>query len=56
MLTDADIQKIIAVVGTKAEVQELQEGMDVLREQSQQIMQALDGIAKSIDDLRSRGN
>jgi hypothetical protein len=52
MLTEQDIQRIVAVVATKPEVAEIRDDVKAIREQTGAVLTGLDGIAKAIDDLK----
>ena len=52
MLTDQDIQKLVAVFATKQDVNDLKEDVSALRETTQGLVTAIDKLAKVIDDLR----
>ena len=52
MLTDEDITKLMGVLATRAEVAEVHADTKALREQVGYVITGIDGIAKSIDDLK----
>ena len=52
MLTEQDIERIVAVVATKQEVAEIRGDVKAIRELTGQVLTGLDGIAKAIDDLK----
>jgi hypothetical protein len=52
MLTEQDIERIVAVVATKQEVAEIRDDVKAVRELTGQVLSGLDGIAKAIDDLK----
>jgi hypothetical protein len=52
MLTEQDIERIVAVVATKQEVAEIRDDVKAVRELTGQVLTGLDGIAKAIDDLK----
>jgi hypothetical protein len=52
MLTEQDIERIVAVVATKQEVGEIRDDVKAIRELTGQVLTGLDGIAKAIDDLK----
>jgi archaellum component FlaC len=52
MLTEQDIERIVAVVATKQEVEEIRDDVKAVRELTGQVLTGLDGIAKAIDDLK----
>jgi hypothetical protein len=52
MLTEQDIERIVAVVATKQEVAEIRDDVKAVREITGQVLTGLDGIAKAIDDLK----
>ena len=52
MLTDQDIERIVSVVATRQEVQEIRDDVKTIREQMGDVLAGLDGIAKAIEDLK----
>lgn len=52
MLTNEDIKKIISVVATKEDVDEIKKDVSGLRESVQALIVSVDGLTKSIDDLK----
>ena len=51
MLTDKDINRIIAVVATKQDVRELGDRIDKLEDTQKRILSALDRLATAIEKL-----
>ncbi|MBI4114686.1 MAG: hypothetical protein HY445_02490 [Candidatus Niyogibacteria bacterium] len=51
MLTDQDIQKIINVVATKEDVQEIKEEVSALKESIQALSVSVDKLAKAVEDM-----
>ncbi len=51
MLTDKDIDRLLAVVATKQDVARLEERTERIEDILSQVLTALDRLAKSIDDL-----
>ena len=51
MLTDKDINRIIAVVATKEDVHRLEERIDRLESTMQRVLQALDRLATEFEKL-----
>ena len=52
MLTDSDIQKLVSVLATKKDFEELQTETISLRETIDSLVTSIDGLAKVIDDLQ----
>ncbi len=53
MLTNEDIQKIIAVVATKEDVRDLKQDVDGLRESVQALVLSIDKLVKATEELRT---
>jgi len=53
MLTNEDIQKIIEIVATKEDIQDLKQDVNALREIVQSLAVSVDKLVKSIDDLKT---
>ena len=51
MLTSEDIQKLMEVLATKEDVQELRQDVEGLRDSVQELTTAVDRLAKAVDDL-----
>jgi len=45
MLTDQDIQKLVSILATKSDIQEIKEDVSGLRESIQGLVVAMDGLA-----------
>lgn len=52
MLTDQDIDKLLAVLATKQDVEALKTEVSSLKESVLGLTTAVDGLAKVVDDLR----
>ncbi len=52
MLTDQDIDKLLSVLASKQEVQNLQKDMDNMKELMQGLLSSVDSLAKAINDLK----
>ncbi len=53
MLTNEDIKKIVEVVATKEDINELKQDMAGLRESVQALTISVDKLVKAVDDLRT---
>jgi archaellum component FlaC len=51
MLTDKDINRILAVVATKQDIQRVEEGINEIKKTQQGMLSALDRLATTIEKL-----
>lgn len=52
MLTSTDIKKLLTVLATKRDLEEVKEEMVSLRRTVQNLTSSIDGLAKAVDDFR----
>ncbi|OHA18902.1 MAG: hypothetical protein A2836_00745 [Candidatus Taylorbacteria bacterium RIFCSPHIGHO2_01_FULL_45_63] len=52
MLTDSDIKKLLSVLTTKKDFEEVKKEIFSLRETVQNLTTSIDGLAKAVDNFR----